>query len=324
VGQRGPVRTPDPLPAVLTTSQARQRGALPLLRDGTYRRVGHGVHLVAGADVSDPDVRIAVAVATVPGCAVVGGWAAARLHEQEAARSRMPQLDGAGQRGGPPDPVLLLVPPGTRLVSTAYRRVLRSVVGQDERTCSAGTPVTTPLRTAFDIARLSDVEPAVVALDRLRALGLVRGDDLSALVLARPRARGSVRARRAVALSADGVESPQESVLRLVWLRAGLPRPLCNPTVVDERGAFVARVDLLDEHAGLVGEYDGAVHASAARRSADAARQERLEALGLVVVRASSRDVMTPGSRAAWTDRLLRAHRRALSRPPGPRRWSLR
>src|SRR5665647_487683 len=81
--------------------------------------------------------------------------------------------------------------------------------------------------------------------------------------------------------------SPQETILRLLWIGAGLPRPRCNVVIRRPDGRFVARVDLLDDHAGVVGEYDGSYHASSVRRSDDARRQAELESLGLVVVRAT-------------------------------------
>jgi very-short-patch-repair endonuclease len=53
----------------------------------------------------------------------------------------------------------------------------------------------------------------------------------------------------------------------------------------------VAKVDLMDPDAGLVGGYDGAHHSGAARRSADHVHAENLEALGLTVVRVAACDL---------------------------------
>lgn len=177
------------------------------------------------------------------------------------------------------------------------------------------------MRTAFDLARLGPLHDAVVAVDRLRALRLVTVDALAAVIDDRPGWRGAHQARRVLAFSTDRSESPQESALRVLWCESGLPRPVPNATVLDAQGRFVARVDLLDPDAGLVGEYDGAVHASSGRRSADAARRERLEQLGLTVVRATATDVLSDAGRAAWTARLLRAHARARTRAPPHRLW---
>jgi hypothetical protein len=318
------MRIHDALPAVMTTRQAAENGALALLRNGTYRRVGHGVYLVAGADRSDPDVRTAVATAGLPSGVVVGGWAAARVHERRSLRRGETALfDGGDRARGGPAAVLLLAGRRTRLVDTPFRQLVRSPVPPDERCRVDGLVVTTPLRTAFDLARLAPLDEGVVALDRLRAISAIDPDALGRLVAERSRWQGGARARRALALSADGVESPQESVLRLLWIEAGLPRPRCNVSVFDAAGAFVGRVDLIDPALGLVGEYDGAVHAAAQRRSRDAERQERLEALGLVVVRATATDVLDGAGRHSWSARLRRAAARARVRT-GPRLWTMR
>ncbi|GIG36384.1 hypothetical protein [Cellulomonas pakistanensis] len=327
----------DDLPAVLAARDARRRGARAALRAG-YVRAASGVHVVTGTDLDDPDVRTRVAMAAVPDEVTLGGWAAARLHERaalaaaRAARGGRPGrrqadpmawFDGRDDRvRGGQGPVLLLAPPEVRLEPGPGRRLLRSRVAAGERVVLEGLPATSALRTAFDLARLGPETEAVVALDRLRALDLLDPGDLEELIRSRRRWRGTVAARRALELSAGGVESPQETRLRMVWLAAGLPAPLCNAVVLDPDHRFVARVDLLDPTSGLVGEYDGAVHADADRRSSDAGRQERLCSLGMEVVRATSADLVSATARARWQHRARLALRRALGRRADAR-WLL-
>lgn len=315
----------DALPAVLTTRHARELGVRHLLRNGTYERVGQGLHLVVTADPADPDVRIALASAGLPPGVVLGGWAAARLHERArlGGRAGPPQFDGVARVTGDVLPVLLLAGRETRLSPKPWRNLVRSVVPAGERVARGPHLVTSPVRTAFDLARLGPVPDAVVALDRLRTLRLVTVEALGAMIGARAGWRGAHQARRVLAFSTDRSESPQESALRVLWCESGLPRPVPNATVLDGLGRFVARVDLLDPDAGLVGEYDGAVHASSGRRSADSARQERLEQLGLTVVRATAVDVLSESGRTAWKARLRQAHVRARSRTSADRRWRL-
>jgi hypothetical protein len=332
---------PDPggdLPAVLSARDAAARGRRSDLRAG-YVRVSQGVHVAAGTQIDDPDVRIAVAMTGAPETVTLGGWAAARLHERRAlctraasrgARGRGGCDDGAllfdgavvGGRPGDLRPVLLLGPPEIRLAPRAGQRLLRSRVAPHERTTLDGYAITDATRTAFDLARTSPPVDAVVGLDRMRALGLVSVEDLQVLVRERSRWRGAGAARHALALSADGVESPQETRMRLAWLGAGLPAPVCNPDVLDEDGRFVARVDVLDPTSGLAAEYDGAVHSGAERRSADAARQELLRALGVEVLRATSVDLATAEARARWQRRARTAHGRAVAQRPTAR-WRL-
>ena len=292
------------------------------LRSEQFVRVRHGVHVPAGAPLLDPDVRIAVAAATLPASAVIGGWAAARVHELALS---VPERDGErlvvfdGHEHWPPrdrtvEPLLICAPRTARLTAAPGTRVFRSDLEPEEVVEIGGVRMTSGLRTAFDVARLRRFESAVVALDRLRALGAFEVEDLRELLRRRRRWRGTVAAARALRASEPGVESPRETVFRLVWVATGLGRPRANREVFDGAGRFVARVDLLDEVAGVVGEYDGGHHASAERRSADARRQERLEELGLVVVRVTAADLESRAARDELGRRLAAAYRRANAR----------
>jgi len=313
-----------PPESVLTTAQARASGLSRWdLRSGVYRSIRHDVHVHAGLDPADAGVRIAIAAAALPERTVVGGWAAARLHELGVADRQLDLFDGhpPGAPGRRPLPILVTGEASTRVHVTAGIDVFRSIVPPDERIVVAGVPVTTPLRTAFDLARLWPLVPAVVAVDRLLALGLVRLEDLGSMVGERARWRGVGGARRVAWLADAGAESPRETLLRLLWIGAGFPRPMCNPVVTDAAGRFVARVDLLDAQAGVVGEFDGVVHADMARRADDARRQEALEDLGLVVVRAAAPDLATAAGRAALRHRLARAYGRSRGRAAGAAAW---
>lgn len=277
----------------------------------------HDVHVRADLDPGAPDVRVAVVATTLPARTVIGGWAAARLHESRVPGRQLDLFDGHLPDIRPSSralPVLVTGEAATRVRVTAGIEVFRSVVPPGERAVIAGVPVTNGARTAFDLARLWPLVPAVAALDRLLALRLVTLEDVHGLLQERCRWNGVPRGRRALGLADGGAESPRETHLRLLWQAAGFGRPLCNPVVTDSGGGFVARVDLLDPDAGVVGEYDGVVHAQAARRADDARRQEALEDLGLVVVRAADPDVGTAAGREAWRARLARAYSRARTR----------
>src|SRR5690606_13494348 len=108
-----------------------------------------------------------------------------------------------------------------------------------------------------------------------------------------------------------------ESLTRLIWLEARLPVPSVNEEIFDDDGKFVARVDLRDPTRLLVAEYDGAHHASAARRQRDAARRQALEELGYTMVTITAADVATPNSRRLLKERLVRARRMARGLPSG-------
>ena len=313
----------------LTRRQAEVAGLSRWRLEGPeYVRVRHGLYAPAGTPLDDADVRIALVAGALPTGYAVGGWAAARLHERAAAGpgDELVVFDGRLAEMDPRDraelPVLVCGSRPCRVRPQPGMRLFRSDLGPDDVAVVEGVVVTSAGRTAFDLARLWDTTPGVVALDRFRSLGLVTPEALGAVIAARRGWVGVGRARRALELSADGVESPRESMVRLLWHGARLPRPTCNAVVRDRHGRFVARVDLLDDASGLVAEYDGAVHAAARRRWSDAVREEDLEGLGLVVVRANDPDVATADGRARWQARLRAAHLRARTWSR-PREWVL-
>ncbi|HXM58066.1 MAG TPA: DUF559 domain-containing protein [Candidatus Dormibacteraeota bacterium] len=82
-----------------------------------------------------------------------------------------------------------------------------------------------------------------------------------------------------------------ETRLRLLLVNAGLPRPQAQAEVRDERGAFIARVDLYYPEQRLAIEYDGANHRD--RLVADDRRQNRLLAAGYRLLRFTAPDVET-------------------------------
>jgi hypothetical protein len=116
--------------------------------------------------------------------------------------------------------------------------------------------------------------------------------------------RGSGNRERVLELVDDGSESPRESMLRLILVEAGLPRPECNVDI-RERGRFVARVDILYRDARLVIEYDGDHHRHPDSWSRDQIRRAELEALGYRVTVVTRRDFDDP-------QRLVRRIRRLL------------
>ncbi|MEZ0165810.1 hypothetical protein AB2L27_13715 [Kineococcus sp. LSe6-4] len=305
------------VPDVLTGA-AMRRGDLrrlgvsdSRLRSQAVRRPFRGVH----ADATVPPGvlrRIRDVVPLLPPDGVVGGWAAAWLH---GARC----LDG--RAGAAELPVLVCVPGTRRVRARPGLRVVRSDLRDDDVAEVFGVPVTSAVRTALDLARLSgSPRRGVVAVDALWAAGATTGPALLAHLEERPRLRGTPVAREAAALAAAGVRSPKETELRMLWrFDAGLPVPLVNHRVVDLAGHHLGRPDLLDEEAGVVAEFDGRDHLALEVSTVDHVRQEGLERNGLVVVRFTSLDVRPAHvRRTVW--RLLDARRRGLERP-GPRTW---
>ncbi|MGO4593883.1 endonuclease domain-containing protein [Leifsonia sp. 2TAF2] len=102
-------------------------------------------------------------------------------------------------------------------------------------------------------------------------------------------ARPGVRKLRAAAeLVRARTDSPMESVLRLAIVRAGLPEPEVNFTIIDATGRAIASGDLVYPSVRLVIEYDGDHHRSnPVQYQADIDRLYRIETLGWAVLRIS-------------------------------------
>ena len=148
--------------------------------------------------------------------------------------------------------------------------------------------VTTPARTAFDIARR---QPLLVAVPRIDALLRVSGCsvlDAEAVMSRNPGLRGVCNAAKALALADAGAESPPESLTRILAMAAGMPRPVTQIVVRDDDGYAVYRLDMGWPHCKVAIEYDGAQHWTDPRqRARDIERLEFLAAQGWTIIRVS-------------------------------------
>src|SRR5665648_833130 len=175
------------------------------LRGRAFGQVRRGVWVPPGTDASAPDVRIAAVAAQLPALSVIGGWSAARVHERAASSDDLEVFDGqsyweeprraagsaratAALRGSSQYDVCAA--PSSRLATRDDVRVFRSVVPADEVCETGGIRLTTPLRTAFDMARLLPPTRAAIAVDRMLHLHLVNVGDVRALALERRGWRG--------------------------------------------------------------------------------------------------------------------------------------
>jgi hypothetical protein len=79
-------------------------------------------------------------------------------------------------------------------------------------------------------------------------------------------------------LARKGVDSPQETRLRLLLVLAGLPEPRVNLTIRGSDGSWRRRYDLAYEDLLLIIEYDGRQHAEDSRQwLSDIFRREELD-----------------------------------------------
>jgi hypothetical protein len=264
------------IPGVFIGSHAIADGLLTRrqLRERSYRRLVQGVY----ADPSLPlDHRLrcrGVALLLPPG-AVIGGHSAAAWHGAPFA--------------GINDPVTVLRSPEILWKGPRGTRVHRTDLDDGDVAVHDFVPVTTPLRTAWDVASLESLGTAVAALDAMVRTGSLTVGDVIAMAESGGGRWGVVKVRRAAALIDPRAESPPESRVRVALELAGLaPVPQFE---VREDGALLARVDFAWPEARLAVEYDGAYHFEGTQISRDDARFERLTAAGWRVIRLTAADL---------------------------------
>ena len=181
-------------------------------------------------------------------------------------------------------------------------------VTSDETCVVRGMRCTTPARTAFDIGRTLEADQAIPILDALMNATRVKPQDVIALADARPNYRGVRRLRVAMQLADAGAESPQETRVRLLLCRAGLPKPETQIEFRDRYGAPFIRVDMGWRKWLVAVEYDGVQHwADRRQRSWDIDRIAILEAKGWTVVRVSAEMLERPDVVIARVTAKLRA-----------------
>jgi hypothetical protein len=164
-------------------------------------------------------------------------------------------------------------------------------LGDGEAQTISGMPVTTPARTAFDVACRYPLGKAVAAIDALARATDLKLPDVDLLAERYKGRRGLRRARVALSLVDAGAESPRETWLRLLLLRAGFPPPQTQIAVQDEYGQIVAVLDMGWEDVKLAVEYDGDHHRIDRRQfNKDIRRAEALNDLGWINIRITAED----------------------------------
>ncbi|ORW30900.1 hypothetical protein AWB91_18165 [Mycobacterium paraense] len=254
-------------------SEAVAAGALTKAQLARYRRLFPDVCVDRDVDIT-VELRAKSAWLWTGRRGVVAGFAAAALHGSK-------WVDGA-------QAVDLLhdnrrAPPGIRTHRDRFER--------DEVELVAGLPITSPVRTALDLGCWYPTMAAVAAIDALARATEVKAVDVELLSRRYAGRRGIAGARQATGLFDAGAQSPKESWLRLVLVRAGLPRPQTQIPVIDECGTAFAYLDMGWEDVKVAVEYDGDQHRSDPWQfNWDVRRLERLQRRGWFVVRVTAGD----------------------------------
>ena len=154
--------------------------------------------------------------------------------------------------------------------------------------------LTTPARTAVDLARTRSFASGLAAADYVLAAGLATIDELDAELVRGARRPGQARARLAVEHADARAESVGESLSRARMIELDVPRPELQQSFYDADG-YIGRTDFWWPELKIVGEFDGKVKFGRAIGGDEAStrealcrekqREDRLRRLGLGVVR---------------------------------------
>lgn len=273
-----------------TGSAALSRGDLtPYALRTKFSAVYPDVYLPGDAEIT-PAGRARAAWLWSGGGGIIAGRSAAALHRSRWIDPRLPaELIWTNRR--PPSGIT----------------VWSDTVACDERQDLDGMTLTTPARTALDIACRYPVDRAVAAIDALARATHLKPADIEVLADRYRGRRGIRRARTAIGLLDPGAESPRETWLRLLIIRAGFPPPRTQIPVYDKHGTLVAVLDMGWEDIKVAAEYDGDHHWRDRRQfNKDIRRSENVADEGWINVRVTAAD--TAGEierrlRDAWARR---------------------
>ena len=293
------------------------------VRAGSVRRLSSGVYIVAaeqqgGTDESiwqvqarDSTNQALGAALALPGCAISATTA--------ALMQCLPTPPGGIVHGHITDP-------GGRSGPRRGVHVHSAALPSHHVTVIDGVRVTTPARTAIDIARTTSLPEALICMDAVlrrfidqdREAGLplrMAVHDPVLIAMARQRVAevledmhgwpGTRTAHRALDLADPAAESALESESRGVLIERGVPRPECGFPIVGADGRTYW-ADMAWQEGRVIGECDGLVkYADPRALYGEKLRQEAIENAGSRVIRWTRGDVVRSPDRLVG--RVLRA-----------------
>lgn len=233
-----------------------------------HQRVFPGVYAPRGATLALAD-RTEAAWLWSRRQGVVSGLAASAMH---------------GAKWIDPSTPIELISPNTRPpsgISTRAETLLSGEVQELE-----GIPVTTPARTAFDLGRRLPIDKAVARLDALGNATALTREAVADIAAAHPGARNVRKLQAALDLYDPGAESPRETWLRLIAIRAGYARPITQIPVDCGDGYPRYYLDMGWPGPMIALEYDGGHHFQGPEQiRRDMQRLETLTAMDWIIIR---------------------------------------
>lgn len=153
-----------------------------------------------------------------------------------------------------------------------------------------GLCLTTVERTAFDLGRRDGVGRAVQHLDALARATDFKAAAVEELAAKHRHTRGLRQLEQVLDLMDPGAESPRETWLRLLLIRAGYPRPCTQIPVWSPDGTRRYYLDMGWEELKIAVEYEGDQHRVTRERFAyEIRRLEDIAEIGWLNIRVAAR-----------------------------------
>ncbi|MGH3097411.1 MAG: type IV toxin-antitoxin system AbiEi family antitoxin domain-containing protein [Streptosporangiales bacterium] len=174
------------------------------------------------------------------------------------------------------------------------------VLSRDELIWADGLQVVNPTRAVLETACAAPFQSGVVTADGALHQGMTTPEQLADCLEFVRSWPGSRKASKVIPFADGRAETPGESLTRVVIHDQDLPVPELQAQIHDRTGRLVAEVDFLFKKQRVIAEFDGRLkYAGDAAESADTVyrekrREDRLRALGFVVVRISWADLQYP------------------------------
>jgi hypothetical protein len=296
------MKTARKLPAELegrpfTIAEARLAGvSSKRLRHGSLAVLGRGIRSEGPTSELPLSVRVRPFIEVNERCAASHLTAAELTSLPRRRQKEAPQM------------YHVIRPEGSAHLNRPHVIVHRMKLYEDEITVKDGIRLTTPERTWLDLAEMLTVDELVVAGDSCvrvprpelegRDMPLCSIEDLQRMIDRHKGKRGIRRAKEAIQLIRVGSDSPQETMLRLALVRAGLPEPELNVPIIATDGSRHQEPDLSYRRYRIGIEYEGEHHGDDGQIVRDITRSERYEDLGWTEVRISKRHMLDDGKMA--------------------------
>lgn len=236
--------------------------------------------------VVTPEITVRAAALWAPPGAVIGGLGAALLHRE---RWYAPERVGRST-----DVYFAIAPrptPGVRIRRQPRKFPPEHLIEKQGILCTSAP------RTAIDVGRWEENDDIAIAkIDAVCNRSRITVDSLAATVDQMTGLHGVNRIRSLLRWCDERADSPPETRLRLMLIRAGLPAPTPQLVIRNEYGQKIAKADLGYEAQKVAIFYDSELHREKSTWEFDAWANAQMAEMGWERFRVTAQMMRSPGT----------------------------